>query len=542
MPTPQNTYNPNPELTQVSQNHVGTVQAKAAGPTDAVRPFDPRADSGFRLAEALGVAIPQLQKFNDDYEKNKAKEQEQKLSYYKEQIQQSREKDGNGQSPVTLAQIRQRFPETVPVIAMHLAEIIGQDDADKQMADHMEALKGDDATRLDTTARRASIDAKRAELMGAMPEGNDFYKNGFVKGMDRQIAMNEQQFAAETASNHQKVQSDGFTKELSEVILNKGSVQDLDAKWGNSSSLGPLERKKLIVNGYSNEAVAKGDIKMLDEIPDQFLNADSKAHIVKLKEAITQQRITDVHNAEWLDEKARQKKDRDDQQRILKGSITGAMPSIQEFMDSSPATLDYFHRMSRAPRLPAEQSIAASQSLRQDILNLQTTDGSDNVDKLSKRIMDDTRINPKEKEELLNDLPKLMQGRQIMNDPLVVSAFNVNIRDRIAALKATPGSQLDTMLTGGSMQADMSRKFRNEVSTGLQRSLQTTGNWPTGEAAQVIIDKATDSTVRRIIELSALDHISQVGKGKPAAAPAKPGGKKVLVKMPDGTTEEAIQN
>ena len=109
-------YDPRAEALQTTAApNIATEQAR----------FDPRASSAFQLAEALGKAQPVIDQFNQDYERKKAQDallQNMKVESYKEQFQRDN-KDG----AVTAAQVKEKFPETVPVVAARVAESIGLD-------------------------------------------------------------------------------------------------------------------------------------------------------------------------------------------------------------------------------------------------------------------------------------------------------------------------------------------------------------------------------------------------------------------------------
>jgi hypothetical protein len=235
-------YDPRAEALQTTAQP--NVQTEQAG-------FDPRSSKAFQLAEALGKAQPILDQFNQDYERKKLQDQLMKVDAYKEKFNQ----DYQG-GAVTAAQVKERFPDTVPVVAARVAESIGLDHGKKQINSVIDEINQNDTLRLDPKARAEFIAKKRSEIVGTIDKDNEFFASGVVKGIDQELRGWENGWQRDTATYHTKVQSDAFTAEVGQALASGGDLTLIDKKWGVSSSLNNQERKKLVVDTVIAKAYA----------------------------------------------------------------------------------------------------------------------------------------------------------------------------------------------------------------------------------------------------------------------------------------------
>lgn len=526
----QNSYNPNPELTQVHQNNVVTEQAKMVGGPDKVAPVDPRADSGFRLAEALGIALPVVQQFNSDYEKKKEEDQKAKLSFYVEQFKKDRE-DG----AVSQAQVRKRFPETVPTIAAHIAEVVGHDDAAQKYGAAMEEVLGNDDLRLDTGKRTAFLKQKRDELMQNIPQGNEFYASGFVKGMDKQEATFNQQFTQETASYHQKVQLKAFEDDVATALMNGGDLANIDEARKARSSVSNLEANQAIVKTATRLAFAMDDPKMMDRIPVKYLNAESQAEVARTKEQITQQRYSNIRMGIQMKADAREEKLRGDKVDILTSLMGGQQPDPTKYKDS-PEAFDYLMRMQNTPKMDEATSTGNAMRRRDSILNGQSIDGSKSLAQLTDEVSRDSSLNPSDKVAIIKDLPKLMEGRRVMEAPAVKEAFDLRIGAQLRALSSSPNAKIQLIVANHNLNAEVTSAYQSDIRNRVNAYYTdpaTKGEWPTGTAMQKIVDESTDRAEKHIEKLM---KIGEAGHSdtKSTPTPSAPSSGQKTITLPNG--------
>jgi hypothetical protein len=506
MPRVQVGYNPGAEALQTTASpNIQAVKAQ----------YDPRSSSAFQLAEALGKAQPVLDKFNDTYERDRAlKQQEQllKLDNYKAQIT----IDNNG--PVNEAQVGARFPETVPVVRMRIAEGAGAEHGKKVIQPVIDAIMADANLQNDTAARAEFIKKKRAEIFGSIPAGNEFYASGAVAAMDKELSQYENQWQRQTATYHKEVQSKDFSGKVVEALGSADpgkAIEALDANWKASSSLNNFDRNKLVVETVTQQAYATDNPALLDKVPTRFLNAETSAKIQQAKLQITQIRIGKVRDASFLEGKQRE-----DATRGAKTDIVGKLAK-GETIDpgvyrGDPEAFSYAMSMKDAGRLPDVQSVSNATRIRTAVLNGSTV-GSMNQNQVIDQIMNNPAINPKEKQALIADVPKLMEGMILLKDEGVQVAMSTRIDARLKVLEGSTNAKIQSLITGGNLRAQAMQVFEQGLQSSFTAYFEDNKQWPTGKAKQDIIRVETEKAERLIEELT------RIGTQATPVAPTAPG-------------------
>jgi len=505
MPRVQVGYNPGAEALQTTASpNIQAVKAQ----------YDPRSSSAFQLAEALGKAQPILDKFNDTYERDRAlKQQEQmlKLDNYKTQIV----TDNNG--PVSEAQVGARFPETVPVVRMRIAEGAGAEHGKKIIQPVIDESMADANLQNDTAARAEFIKKKRAEIFGSIPAGNEFYASGAVAAMDKELGQYENQWQRQTATYHKEVQSKDFSGKVVEALGSADpgkAIEALDANWKVSSSLNNFDRNKLVVETVTQQAYATDNPALLDKVPTRFLNAETSAKIQQAKLQITQIRIGKVRDASFLEGKQREDATRGAKTDIVSKLAKGEAidPGVYR---GDPDAFNYAMSMKDAGRLPDVQSVSNATRIRTAVLNGSTV-GSMNQNQVIDQIMNNPAINPKEKQALIADVPKLMEGMILLKDEGVQVAMSTRIDARLKVLEGSTNAKIQSMITGGNLRAQAMKVFEQGLQSGFTAYFETNKAWPTGTDKRNIIREETEKTERLIEELT------RIGTQATPAAPAAP--------------------
>jgi hypothetical protein len=524
MPRVQVGYNPGAEALQTTASpNIQAVKAQ----------YDPRSSSAFQLAEALGKAQPVLDKFNDSYERNRALEQQaqlMKLDSYKSQIV----TDNNG--PVSEAQVGARFPETVPVVRMRIAEGAGAEQGKKLIQPVIDAIMADANLQNDTAARAAFIKQKRGEILGGIPAGNEFYASGAIGAIDKELGQYENQWQRQTATYHKEVQSKDFSGKVVEALGSAEpgkAIEALDANWKVSSSLNNIERNKLVVETVTQQAYATDNPALLDKVPTRFLNAETSAKIQQAKLQITQIRIGKVRDASFLEGKARE-----DATRGAKTDIVGKLAK-GEAIDpgvyrGDPEAFNYAMSMKDAGRLPDVQSVSNATRIRTAVLNGSTV-GTMNQNQVIDQIMNNPAINPKEKQALIADVPKLMEGMILLKDEGVQVAMSTRIDARLKVLEGSTNAKIQSLITGGNLRAQAMQVFQQGLEGSFTAYFEDNKQWPTGKAKQEIIRVETEKAERLIEELTRIGTQAtpaapaggaRSGGPAPAAAPVRPSANK----------------
>lgn len=501
-------YSPRAEALQTTAApNVATEQAR----------FDPRSSSAFQLAEALGKAQPVLDQFQQDYERKKAQEtllQNMKIDSYREQF-----KRDNGDGAVTQAQIKERFPETVPVVQARVAESIGLDFGRRQINSVIDEINKDDTLRLDSVKRNEFIKKKRDEIVGGLGKDNEFYSAGVIKGIDQEIRGWENGWQRETATYHTKVQGEAFANEVGQVLAAGGDLTVVDKKWAASSSLNNAERKKLVVDTVIAKAYADDNPALLAKVPTVFLNDEYKKQLKQAELQIQQIRIGKVRDARFLEQSARE-----DATRLAKIDMVKKVASGQQvdpgMYRNDPEAFNYAMQLKDAGRLPDVVSVGNATKVRTAILNGSTV-GTMSQNQVIDQVMANPALNPKEKQALIADIPKLMEGMILLKDEGVQSALSTRIDARLKVLEGSTNAKIQALITGGNLRAQAMQVFQQGLESAFTAYFEDNKQWPTGKAKQDIIRVETEKAERLIEELTRIG-TSPAPTG-PGAAPTRGG-------------------
>lgn len=499
---------------------------------------DPNSSSAFQLANALGAAQPVIDKFQEDYNKKKLQDQLLKVDAYKERF-----KADNTSGNVTAAQVGKMFPETVPTIRARIAEGAGSDYGKTLIQPVLEEVLKNDAIRLDSAKRAEYLKAERQKLLTGL-QGDDFYKSGAIRAIDAELKTYENTWQQQTATYHQEIQAKDFRTKVSEVFTTYGGVQgvsdaleQLDAQWKASSSLNNLERNKIVVDEVTKLAFASDNPEMLDRIPDRFLNTESKAELLQMKNAITSKRISDYRNAQYLKGVQREEVVRSGKMEMINKVVEGK-PVDPAAYRNEPELFAYAMEMKDVDRLPEIQSVAFSARFRQAILDDSTTDGV-SADALIKKVLDTPKMNPKEKKALIEEIPTLLEGRLAMDDPMVKNVIELRINPALQALERSTNSVIQRIMTGENLRGQAIHSFEVGVRNAFMAYYQDNKRWPTGKDKLNIVDDQTDKVEKYIAERTKIGG-NITPDPAPAPAPAANNTKPAPAPTADNTKPAAI--
>jgi hypothetical protein len=465
------------------------------------------------LVSALGSDNTQreLAKFNQQHEAKKLEEQKGKFEWYVEQFS----KDHKGRA-VSQAQVQERFPETVPVISSRIAEALGERAGKEQFQSAIDAVASDDSLRLDSAARGAFLAKKRAELTANVGQGNEFYGAGLVSAMDKALARHEINWQTETAAYHEKVQAEQFTAMAVEAFTSadvaKGLLH-LDETFKVSSSLNSQERNKLIVDAAIDHAFATKDESILAQIPLRFLNVDSKAHLEKARVQMIDRRMGDTRMAQELVETRRKEEYRALQLKVIDDVVNGKVIDPAAYRDT-PEGYAFALQMREVSRVDGSTSQANAMTIRNEILTASTVGSAGSLQELTSQLATDRRLNPTERQALIKELPKLIEGRNLMADDMVRQPITDRLNPRLTALEQSTNSLVQTMVTGRNPRSEVMKGYDGDIRRSFTAEYEQTGKWPTGHRKLELIDQAVDRAEKLLESLTRIN-----GMSSPPAAP-----------------------
>lgn len=480
---------------------------------------------GFQLADALGSASATLLKWNEQYEARKADEQSRKIPAYVEQFK----KDWDG-GAVSQAQVRERFPETVPVIAARVAESMGDKAGEEAVRDIMTKVMEDDSLKLDGAARAAYIEQEKQRYVESLGgKNNEFYAAGFLKSFEGMKSQYENQFMQQTAAYHQKVQEETFTKQIENAFLNGGNVEAIDSAWNSSSSIDNLTRKKLAVETATKLAFASDDPSMLDRIPTKLLNADLKKDIEATRNQIQNARMTKFNFSKSLEAFERDEAVRNSKKEIIESIVGGKQVDPAKYR-ANPDAFQFAINANNTSLIPEATSAANAEKIRNDILTNATIGVTASHGQFVDAILARPDLSPGDKKKLIDEVPKLIEGNIAMKDPMVATYVDSRIDPRLKSLESSTNARIQTMLSGRNLRAEVMRTFDSGVRTAFEAEYRDSGKWPTGKRKLEIIDLEVDKAERMIENLTKVDAVNNNNPATPAAptaaTPAPAGGKK----------------
>jgi hypothetical protein len=460
-----------------------------------------------------------LDRFQENYERRKLQEQLLKVDAYKERFKQD-----NTSGAVTATQVGKLYPETVPTVRARIAEGAGFDYGRTLIQSALDTVLKDDSIRLDSTKRAAYLKQQRDELIGGL-QGDDFYKSGAIRAIDAELKTYENTWQQQTATYHNEVQSKDFRSKVTTVFTTYGDVsgvgkalEDLDSQWKVSSSLNNLERNKIVVDEVTKLAFASDNPAMLDLIPDRFLNTESKAELKQMKVAIQTKRLTDFRNEQYLVGVQREKNIRDGKISMIDSVLEGK-PVDAAAYKNEPELFAFAMDMKDVNRLPEVQSVAAAQQIRTSILDGSSVAGMDQ-NTIVTSILNNKSINPTEKKALIDEVPKLLEGRIAMDDPMVKNVIELRINPSLQALERSTNSVIQRIITGENLRGQSIRMFEVGVRNAFEAYYQDNKRWPTGRAKLDIIEAETEKAEKYIAERTKIGGNIPTPSVAPSQAPA----------------------
>lgn len=449
---------------------------------------DPNASAN-ALAAALGSDSFQRNaaNFQQVYDQNKLQEQSVKIEAYTQQFMQDHEAGA-----VSKAQLKERFPEMVPIIAARVAESIGKKQGALEVASAIEHINGNDSLRLDTAQRAAYVKKTRADLFARIPEGNDFYSAGMVSAMDRAFGEQELKWQGQTANYHQEVQKTALSGEVVAALNSVDpttAMAKIDSAYGASSSLNNVERNKVYVDAVIKSAAVSDDPTILDRIPQAYLNIDSKAAINGARIQITNQQWSKFTRAKEFEAFQRDETERKGKLDILAKLSANEDVNPAQYM-SSPGLHAFAVDAMSTPSLPEAKSKANVQAFRLSLLDAGHISSMGSQADIIKNVLAQKGMNPKEKAALVDEIPKLMEGAVLMNDPNIRRSYTDNIGFRLDDLAKSPAANISSLMGTGNLRGNATAMFEGEIRGGFEASYQETGRWPIGFDARKITDAA----------------------------------------------------
>ena len=438
-----------------------------------------------QLADALSSLNPVLQEWGARREEQKTNEQKLKIPAYLEQIK----RDWKG-GKIDAVQVGELFPETVPTIRMAIAEAYGERSGTDAFSKVIEAVNNNEELRFDTDKRKAFIEGERKRLFAEIGGDNDFYSSGFVSAFDKQVASWDLGWQRQTADKHMEVLGDKFNEDAFNAFMNGGAdaLLQVDATWDKTGGLHRTTRNKIVVERITQEAYDRGDSSLLDRLPARFLNSETKVALSKGKAQIEQKMRSDWSFGKQLEDYNRQEQTRQGMIQIYRDAASGKQIDLRQYIENpelmrvaDDVRTKNFHTTppdSTARKTQIMQAIVLGSTFG-DVRHLGINRSDFTLDGLSKAIMSDKVLTTQDTVELLDNLPKLMQGSVVMNDTSVKYVYDTIIKPQLDVADKTVISRMNNALGGTtSVHVKANEMFQKSVYNQAQADFVKTGEWP----------------------------------------------------------------
>ena len=459
----------------------------AAAPVNryAPPPVPPQDTRLKQLADALSSLNPVLQAWGSRREEQKTNEQRLKIPAYLEQIK----RDWKG-GKIDAVQVGELFPETVPTIRMAIAEAYGERSGTDAFSKVIEAVNNNEELRFDTDKRKAFIEGERKRLFAEIGGDNDFYSSGFVSAFDKQVASWDLGWQRQTADKHMEVLGDKFDEEAFNAFVNGGAdaLLQVDATWDKTGGLHRTTRNKIVVERITQEAYDRGDSSLLDRLPARFLNSETKVALSKGKAQIEQKMRSDWSFGKQLEDYNRQEQARQGMIQIYRDAVSGKQIDLRQYIEN-PELMQVADavRTKNLHTTPPASAALKTQLIQAivlgstygDVRHLGINRSDFTLYGLSKAIMSNKVLTTQDTVELLDKLPKLLEGSVIMNDPSVKYVYDTIIKPQLDVADKTVISRMNNALGGTtSVHVKANEMFQKSVYNQAQADFVKTGEWP----------------------------------------------------------------
>ena len=518
----------------------------AAAPVNryAPPPAPPQDTRLKQLADALSSLNPVLQEWGSRRHEQKTNEQRLKIPAYLEQIK----RDWKG-GKIDAVQVGELFPETVPTIRMAIAEAYGERSGTDAFSKVIEAVNNNEELRFDTDKRKAFIEGERKRLFAEIGGDNDFYSSGFVSAFDKQVASWDLGWQRQTADKHMEVLGDKFNEEAFNAFMNGGAdaLLQVDATWDKTGGLHRTTRNKIVVDRITQEAYDRGDSSLLDRLPARFLNSETKVALSKGKAQIEHKMRSDWSFGKQLEDHNRQEQTRQGMIQIYRDAASGKQIDLRQYIENpelmrvaDDVRTRNFHttpQASAARKTQIIQGIVLGSTFG-DVRHLGINRGDFTFEGLSNAIMSDKVLTTQDTTEILDSLPKLMQGSVVMNDPVVKYVYDTIIKPQLDVADGSVIARMNKALGGTtSVHVKANEMFQKGVYNQAQADFAKTGEWPKHHRLNEIAQQAGRETnawllyytdianveaVRAQTEKEKAERAATASPANPASAPSTP--------------------
>jgi hypothetical protein len=263
----------------------------------------------------------------------------------------------------------------------------------------------------------------------------------------------------------------------------------------------------------------------LDQIPDALLNSTLKVKVDQARGRILERSMSDARAVRAQRDDDRQEARRSAFQEINTLVSTGQPMNPMNYLHLDPDVYTYAMAARDRPTLSGGQSATNVSLITQEILTTSSLGTSKSLSQYRDQINGNPNLNPTDQVALIEKLPMLMEGRNVLSDPRLIRLISTNIAPALADMQQHIEVKMGRF-DGISLRADVMRRINERVRSSFVSDQISTGVWPTGNAADVLINKAIAEGEAMITNRLNAASVSQAAvaapatnRGTPAATP-----------------------
>lgn len=497
---------------------VGRTQTQTTGLTPSASrvqsyagaPAVQRNNNAENLARALGITGGALSSFADTIQAKTDTDILNSAEYHMEKI---REELGTG--IISSVQVGEKFPEASHTVVAKISQALGAKQSEEMFQPYLEMIEQDDSLRLDSAARNELLATIREEAKGVSDD--PFFLNGVMERLDAQINQNEQRWLLETAKYHKEVVAEKYTSEIAELLSNGGDLLAWDATAKQTGPFPDKERNELVAQTAINLAVDMQDPEVLARVPERFLNAQTKRDFSVIGQQIETAAYTRWSQQRTMADEARKQTIRDGQVAIINEFIDNGMVDPIKYRNT-PELYAYALQMAQSDAMDTTTSVANSQKITSNILKVAFTgdvegtlgqmgfSGPVTEGNLIDFVSSTSLLNPSEKQKLIPQIGKLMEGQAILQDPMVSNTITNYLRPQLDVLRRS-GNQMVQGLDGTNLEAEVIAAYEDELLMSFASHYSETSEWPQGVTKQGMVREARKNALDLLKELTSVNNI-----------------------------------
>lgn len=301
------------------------------------------------------------------------------------------------------------------------------------------------------------------------------------------------------------------------------AIERIDKIAAETSSINPIRRRELVVGSAIDLALSERDTSILERIPQNMRGMpEVEARIAKATEQVRDLQWQDYTRQQQLQETQRKQLVRDARQSMLDKLANGEKINPAEYTQYGDEVYDYAMKVMNDEFIDPVKSAAEAAALRDSFLQGSTSGGvSDLIDGTltQEEAVDLIQTHPglsaQDRRRLIDDLPTLLGGMNLMNDPQISSFYNNRIGTDVQAYVQSIGGSLGK-LTGVNIAGSVRRTFDETVRAHVRASIEDGQGIPRGSRLVEIMEKAEEKALRK------LEMLQRGPAAQPQASSQKP--------------------